>query len=121
MFERYLSDAFTTHFGHLVQNLDAEQLRLSAWRGELVLEDLLLRKDALDTLLSSSPTKKDNNGHASSPVEIGYGRIGHLELRIPWKLLRSQLLWQSSVSKPNLGLGRYLKREQTETPLGPAS
>ena len=41
MFERYGSDALTTgpYFGRLVENLDADEVRLSAWKGELVVND----------------------------------------------------------------------------------
>ena len=48
MFERYLTGAFATHFGHVVDNLDSDKVRLSAWNGELVLKDLSLRADALE-------------------------------------------------------------------------
>lgn len=73
MFERYLTDVLTTYFGAFVENLDADKVRLSAWRGELVLEDLLLRKNALEAVLPHG-----------CPLEIAYGRVGNLELRIPW-------------------------------------
>ena len=82
MFERYLSDALTTYFGGFVENLDADRVRLSAWKGELVLRDLQIRPNALDSLVGSD-----------CPVEISYGKIGNLELHIPWKTVRSQLRW----------------------------
>ena len=77
MFERYLTDALTTHFGHVIENLDSDKVRISAWNGELVLSDLSLRPTALDSFINACP------------VEISYGNIGNLELRIPWKLFRS--------------------------------
>ena len=79
MFERYLTDAVASYFGHLVHNLDKDQIRLSAWNGELALEDVLLRRRALDHYVTKSP------------VEIAYGRVGKLKIRIPWKLLQSTL------------------------------
>jgi hypothetical protein len=85
MFERYLTDALTTHLGHLVQGLDADKIRVSAWNGELVLKDIYLKSDALDHLVGGQ-----------APFEVSYGRIGNLEVRVPWKLIRSQLLWGSS-------------------------
>ena len=41
MFERYGSDALTTgpYFGRLVENLDADEVLLSAWKGEVALND----------------------------------------------------------------------------------
>ena len=79
MLERYLSHILTTKFGHVVENLDENKVRVSAWNGEVVLEDLHLRQNALDALLTDTP------------FEIRYGRIGKLELRIPWKVLRSAM------------------------------
>jgi hypothetical protein len=77
MFERYLTDVLTTHFGHVVENLDADKVRLSAWNGELVLQDLTLRPGALNTFIRDCP------------VEIAYGKVGNLELRLPWKIFGS--------------------------------
>ncbi len=82
MFERYLTDALTTHFGHFVENLDADKVRISAWNGEVVLQDLSLRPNALEFMIPDCP------------VELTFGRVGHLELRIPWSLFRSQLRWK---------------------------
>jgi len=79
MFERYLTDALTTHFGRFVENLDADKVRLSAWSGELVFRDLSLKSNALDHLMPDCP------------VELAHGSVGVLELRIPWSLFRSQL------------------------------
>lgn len=88
MFERFLTEALTNHFGHLIANLDADNIRVSAWNGELVLKDLKLRPDALERILGGDAKKK------SCPFEICYGHVGHLELRIPWKLVRSKM-WRS--------------------------
>lgn len=90
MFERYLTDAVASHFGHVVENLDADKVRLSAWSGELVLKDLKLRNNALDAFLKDSP------------VEIVYGKVGNLELRIPWTLFRSQLRWRKESNQLRL-------------------
>jgi hypothetical protein len=90
MFERYLTDALTTHFGHVVENLDSDKVRLSAWDGQLVLENLSLRSNALESFMPDCP------------VEIAYGKVGNLELRIPWTLFRSQLLWRGETDQPRL-------------------
>ena len=77
MFERYLTDALTTHFGHVVENIDSDKVRISAWNGELVLQDLTLRSKALSSFV------------ADCPVEIAYGKVGNLELQLPWKIFGS--------------------------------
>lgn len=78
MLERYLSHMLTNKFGHIFENLDDDKIRVSAWNGEVVLEDLNLKQNSLDTLLSDTP------------LEIRYGHIGKLEVKIPWKVLRSR-------------------------------
>ena len=78
MFERYITNALTTHFGHILENVDSDKMRLSAWDGELTLEDVAIKSSALDTIL---------RGQENTPVEIAYGHIGHFRLKIPWSLL----------------------------------
>ncbi|CAJ1945620.1 unnamed protein product [Cylindrotheca closterium] len=82
MFERYLTDALVSHFGHVIENLDSDKARLSAWNGQVVLNDLSLRRNALESFLPDCP------------VEIAYGKVGNLELRIPWRLFKSQMRWR---------------------------
>ena len=82
MFERYLTDALVSHFGHVIENLDADKARLSAWNGQVVLHYLSLRRNALESFLPDCP------------VEIAYGKVGNLELRIPWTLFKSQMRWR---------------------------
>jgi hypothetical protein len=53
-------------------------MRLSAWDGELTLEDVSIKSTALDTIL---------RGQENCPVEIAYGHIGAFRVKIPWSLL----------------------------------
>ena len=82
MFERYITNALTNNFGHILENVDSDKMRLSAWDGELTLEDVAIKSSALDTILK---------GPENAPVEIAYGHIGHFKLKIPWRLLSSLL------------------------------
>ena len=85
MFERYLSDVVTTHFGHVIADLDRDKMRVSAWNGgALILRDVELRRHALDYYAADNVK--------SMPVEIAHGRVGRLEIRIPWKAVRAQFL-----------------------------
>jgi len=79
MFERFLTDYVTQNFGHLIEDFDQDQLRISAWNGKIVLEDVFLRPDALDSLMEQCP------------LELAFGKIGRLELSVPWSLVGSQL------------------------------
>ena len=51
MFERYITNALTTHFGHILENVDSDKIQLSAWNGELTMEDVAIKTTALDTIL----------------------------------------------------------------------
>ena len=93
MLERFLTDNLTKHFGQFVQGLDADQVRLSAWKGEIHLQNLQIRRHALDSLFSTT-TKQ-------APVEIAYGCVGNLQVSIPWALVRSQFTWRSRKQNNN--------------------
>jgi hypothetical protein len=87
MFERYITDALTTHFGHILENVDSDKMRLSVWNGELILEDVVIKTTALDTILGNSK---------NAPVEIAYGHIGVFQVKIPWSLLSGLMSGDSS-------------------------
>ena len=54
MFESYLTNLLSTHFGHLFTNISRDNVSISAWRGEVVLKDLGIRREALQVLLGAS-------------------------------------------------------------------
>jgi hypothetical protein len=78
MLEKYLSNFLTAKFSHLVEDFDKEAINISAWKGAISMKDLVLKQTALETL--------DNE----IPLEIAYGKIGSLDLQIPWSSLMSK-------------------------------
>jgi hypothetical protein len=94
MFERYITDALTTHFGHILENVDSDKMRLSAWDGELTLEDVSIKTTALDTIL---------RGQENCPVEIAYGHIGAFRVKIPWSLLSGLISGNAKMDDGNPG------------------
>lgn len=78
MFERYLSEALASHCRHIIKDFDADKVKFSVWNGEVILQDLTLKEDAIQQL----------KGGSDLPFKISYGHIGTFELRIPWNLLR---------------------------------
>ena len=78
MLEKYLSRILTSKFEHVVEDFDEEAVNVSAWKGEVSLHNLILKRTAFDTF-------NDN-----VPVDIVYGKIGKLELLIPWSSLGSK-------------------------------
>ncbi|XP_023292594.2 vacuolar protein sorting-associated protein 13 [Lucilia cuprina] len=59
-----------------VENLDSNQLKISVWGGDIVLNNLRIRENALDDL--------------DLPVQLVYGHLGKFVLQIPWKSIYSQ-------------------------------
>ena len=77
MLEKYLSRILTSKFDNVVEDFDEKAVNVSAWKGEVSLQDLILKRSALDAF----------QDHNHVPVDIVYGKIGKLELRIPWSSL----------------------------------
>lgn len=75
MLEKYLSRILTSKFENVVEDFDEKAVNVSAWKGEVSLQNLILKQTAFDAF-------NDN-----VPVDIVYGKIGKLELRIPWSSL----------------------------------
>lgn len=59
-----------------IADLTREKLRVGVWSGNVVLTDLKLREEALDTL--------------GLPVRLRCGSIGRLQIRVPWSRIRSE-------------------------------
>lgn len=78
MLGNYIRSFLTSQFGHIIENFDDSKIKFSAWTGgQILLENLYVKREVLDTW-------------GPSPVEVRFGRIGRLELRIPWKSFRLQ-------------------------------
>ncbi|XP_076380466.1 vacuolar protein sorting 13C isoform X3 [Megalopta genalis] len=71
VFESIVTELLNKVLGEYIQNLDYTQLKVSLWGGDVVLNDLLIKETALDVL--------------DLPIRLGYGRLGKLILKIPFK------------------------------------
>ncbi|KAF1393337.1 hypothetical protein PFLUV_G00038030 [Perca fluviatilis] len=73
VFESLVSDLLNKFIGDYVENLDKSQLKIGIWGGNVVLENLKVKENALVSL---------------SPAPSGLGLCaGKLTLKIPWKNL----------------------------------
>ncbi|CAK9318446.1 unnamed protein product [Citrullus colocynthis] len=61
------------YLGEYVQGLSLEALRISVWKGDVVLKDLKLKTEALNSL--------------RLPVTVKAGFVGTITLKVPWKSL----------------------------------
>ncbi|CAF1105334.1 unnamed protein product [Rotaria sp. Silwood1] len=66
----YLLDKF---LGDYIENLDSKQLKIDLWHGDVVLENLSLKPNAL--------------ANFNLPVTVATGHLQKLSLHIPWKQL----------------------------------
>ncbi|XP_028441459.1 vacuolar protein sorting-associated protein 13C isoform X1 [Perca flavescens] len=73
VFESLVSDLLNKFIGDYVENLDKSQLKIGIWGGNVVLENLKVKENALSEL--------------DVPFKVKAGQIGKLTLKIPWKNL----------------------------------
>ena len=73
MFESILADALNKALGEYCVGIDTEKLRVSAWRGDVLLKNVQLKRTALASL--------------RAPIALDAGTIGELRLKIPWRNL----------------------------------
>ncbi|CAM9994575.1 unnamed protein product [Lampetra fluviatilis] len=73
VFESLVVDLLNRFLADYVVNLDTSQLSLGIWGGDAVLENLVLKENALSEL--------------DVPFKVKVGHIGKLTLKIPWKNL----------------------------------
>ncbi|XP_029943561.1 vacuolar protein sorting-associated protein 13C [Salarias fasciatus] len=75
VFESLVSDLLNRFIGDYVENLDKSQLKIGIWGGNVVLQNLKVKENALSEL--------------DVPFRVKAGQIGKLTLKIPWKNLYS--------------------------------
>ncbi|CAN1281796.1 Intermembrane lipid transfer protein vps13A [Linum perenne] len=71
MFEVHVLHLLRRYLGEYVHGLSSEALRISVWKGDVVLKDLKLKAEALNSL--------------NLPVTVKAGFIGTITLKVPWK------------------------------------
>ena len=75
MFNTFLTNILNSYLGEVVEDLDVDNLGIGALNGDILLIDLKLRPDAL--------------AYLELPIEVKYGSIGKLSLKIPWTSLNT--------------------------------
>ncbi|KAK4798434.1 hypothetical protein SAY86_030760 [Trapa natans] len=73
MFEAHVLHLLRRYLGEYVHGLSAEALRISVWKGDVVLKDLKLKSEALNSL--------------KLPLTVKAGFVGTITLKVPWKSL----------------------------------
>ncbi|XP_033973361.1 vacuolar protein sorting-associated protein 13C-like, partial [Trematomus bernacchii] len=73
--ESLVSDLLNRFIGDYVENLNKSQLKIGIWGGNVVLENLRVKENALSEF--------------DVPFRVKAGQIGRLTLKIPWKNLYS--------------------------------
>ncbi|KAI6181597.1 Vacuolar protein sorting-associated protein 13C [Aphelenchoides besseyi] len=73
VFESVVADLLNRFLGDFVENLDASQLNLGIWGGDVKLFNLDVKETALDNL--------------DLPIKLKFGCLDKLVLKIPWKNL----------------------------------
>ena len=89
MFNTFLTNILNSYLGEIVEDLDIDNLGSGAINGDILLIDLKLRPDALvriylDLTFNSLSQIHFLQSFLELPIEIKYGCIGKLSLKIPW-------------------------------------
>ncbi|XP_057959044.1 uncharacterized protein LOC131151699 [Malania oleifera] len=104
MFEAHVLHLLRRYLGEYVHGLSAEALRVSVWKGDVVLKDLKLKAEALNSL--------------KLPVTVKAGFVGTITLKVPWKSLGKEpvivLIDRVFILAHPAPDGRTLKEEDRE-------
>ncbi|KAK9670363.1 hypothetical protein RND81_13G196500 [Saponaria officinalis] len=104
MFEAHVLHLLKRYLGEYVHGLSLDALRVSVWKGDVVLKDLKLKAEALNSL--------------KLPVTVKSGFIGTITLKVPWKSLGKEpvivLIDRVFVLANPAPDGRTLKEEDRE-------
>ncbi|KAL5782083.1 hypothetical protein ACOSP7_007112 [Xanthoceras sorbifolium] len=104
MFEAHVLHLLRRYLGEYVHGLSAEDLRISVWNGDVVLKDLKLKAEALNSL--------------KLPVTVEAGFVGTITLKVPWKSLGKEpvvvLIDRVFILAYPASDGRTLKEEDRE-------
>ncbi|CAI9779714.1 unnamed protein product [Fraxinus pennsylvanica] len=104
MFEAHVLHLLRRYLGEYVHGLSSEALRISVWKGDVVLKDLKLKAEALNSL--------------KLPVTVKAGFLGTITLKVPWKSLGKEpvivLIDQVFILAHPAPDGRSLKEEDQE-------
>ncbi|CAI2385812.1 unnamed protein product [Moneuplotes crassus] len=76
MFEGILEKLLNTYLGKYIEGLNKESLSVGVWKGDINLQNVKVRSDALDEF--------------KLPFKLIYGEVGKLQVKVPWRSLSSQ-------------------------------
>lgn len=75
VFESVIANLLNAYLGHFIDDVNASQLQLGAWKGNVELKNLAIKEDAFASL--------------DLPFKIIHGHVGKLTAIIPWSSLYS--------------------------------
>lgn len=75
VFESVVANLLNAYLGHFIDDVNASQLQLGAWKGNVELKNLAIKEDAFASL--------------DLPFKILHGHVGKLTAIIPWSSLYS--------------------------------
>jgi vacuolar protein sorting-associated protein 13A/C len=76
MFESILEKILVNNLGQFIEGLDRDNLKLSIWSGNIVIENISIKPEVLNML--------------ELPVKMKFSYLGRLKLSVPWKSLGSK-------------------------------
>lgn len=95
MFEKILEKVLINYFGRFLSGLDKNNLKLGIWSGNVCIENVTLKNEAIDIL--------------ELPIKLKQSKIGKMYFKIPWKSLSSYIIINIKISFYKLYLDNLLK------------
>ena len=77
MFEAYLTTLLTRHFGHLLTGVSSANVRAGPFSGEVVLENVGIRREALAVLLGRGGGGEEEDDDEDDGNDDGYDDDGN--------------------------------------------
>ncbi|CBY12474.1 unnamed protein product [Oikopleura dioica] len=96
--EFYVASFLTSYLKRFIRNLTSDDLKLSIWSGEIVLANLEMRLDVLES-------------EFSLPFSLDSGHINELRINIPWMALGSESV---KVSISSIELSVSLSKDEED-------
>ena len=94
MFESILEKALNSVLGKYIEDLDSKDLNISIWGGDIKLNDIKLKKDIFNMY--------------KVPLDLIFGQIGELHIKVPWKNLGSSPV-EVTISDIQIVVRKYIK------------
>jgi len=81
MFEKLFKDLIVGALGSYVEDFTEQDIQIDNWKGEILKENMIMKKDALQSLMGAL---------IGAPVKVVTGFIRNIRINVPWSEILSK-------------------------------